>query len=156
MSKTFVHTTRPAPEALLYGGHMKTGWSLMTKLLATGVLVAVGACGPEKSESSKGGAASAGGEPSIVITDQAEWDELAAAGKTSFDSACGDCHPGGEADLGPALKGEKAPVAQMVKQIREGSGQMKPIGEDKLAEAEMKGLLVYLASIDAVADVKGP
>jgi mono/diheme cytochrome c family protein len=135
---------------------MKTGLSLMTKLLAVGALVVVSACGPEKSESSRGGAASAGGEPSIVINDQAEWDQLAEAGKTSFDSACGDCHPGGESDLGPALKGHKEPVAQMVKQIREGSGQMKPIGEDKLPEAEMKGLLVYLSTIDAVGDVKGP
>ena len=63
---------------------------------------------------------------------------------------------GGEADLGPALKGEKEPSHKMVKQIREGSGRMAPIGEDKLPEAEMKGLLVYLASIDAVGDIKAP
>jgi mono/diheme cytochrome c family protein len=136
---------------------MKTGSSLFTKSLATGLLVAaVCACGPEKSQSSGGGAESAGGEPSIVISDQAEWDELAEAGKTSFDTACGDCHPGGEKDLGPELKGEKIASSKMVTQIREGSGQMKPIGEDKLPEAEMKGLLVYLATLNAVGDVKGP
>lgn len=92
----------------------------------------------------------------MVITDKAEWDSLAAAGKTSFDTACGSCHPGGEADLGPALKGHMESSAKMKQQIREGSGRMAPIGEDKLPEDQMQGLLVYLTTIGAVGDIKGP
>jgi mono/diheme cytochrome c family protein len=127
--------------------------------LATGMLtvaVASYACGGDKTTAPQEGAASAGGEPALVITDQAEWDSLAASGKTSFDTACGACHPGGEADLGPVLKGKNKTTALMTQQIREGSGKMKPVGPDRLPEEEMKGLMVYLASIDAVGDVKGP
>jgi mono/diheme cytochrome c family protein len=134
---------------------MKMSCTWITTALTAGALLLT-ACGKGGSETSEGGGAASGGEPAIVITDQAEWDTLASAGKESYDRACGTCHPGGEADLGPALKGEETAAAKMTKQIREGSGKMAPIGEDKLPEAEMKGLLVYLASIDAVGDVKGP
>lgn len=130
------------------------GCTWITTALAAGALL-LAACGG-KGETAEGGGAASGGEPAIVITDQAEWDTLASAGKESYDRACGTCHPGGEADLGPALKGENTPTATMTRQIREGSGKMAPIGEDKLPESEMKGLLVYLATIDAVSDVKGP
>jgi mono/diheme cytochrome c family protein len=123
--------------------------------MAAGALL-LAACGGKGGDTSEGGEAASGGEPSIVITDQAEWDTLASAGKESYDRACGTCHPGGEADLGPALKGEKTRSAKMTKQIREGSGKMAPIGEDKLPESEMKGLLVYLSTLDAVSDVQGP
>jgi mono/diheme cytochrome c family protein len=133
---------------------MKMRCTLITTTLAVGALM-LGACGKGAS-TSEGGGAGSGGEPAVVIADQAEWDSLASAGKTSYDRACGTCHPGGEADLGPALKGHEESAAKMTKQIREGSGKMAPIGEDKLPESEMKGLLVYLATIDAVGDVKGP
>jgi mono/diheme cytochrome c family protein len=86
----------------------------------------------------------------------AEWESLTTAGKTSFDMACGSCHPGGEADLGPALKGHMEPIDHMTKQIREGSGRMKPIDTTTLPEDQMKGLMVYLSSIGAVAGVQGP
>jgi cytochrome c5 len=133
---------------------MKKGWTwLSAALLSTAALAA---CGGEKSTTPEPGAASSGGEPSLVITDQGEWDTLSAQGKTAFDNTCGTCHPGGEADLGPALKGHQESSADMMKQVREGSGRMKPIGVDKLPQSEEKALLVYLASIGAVGDVKGP
>ena len=133
---------------------MKSGLTWITTLLAAGAML-LGACGKGGS-SSEGGDEASGGEPAIVITSQAEWDSLAEAGKESYDNACGTCHPGGEADLGPALKGHMEPSAKMKRQIRKGSGRMAPIGTDKLPESEMKGLLVYLATIEAVGDVKGP
>jgi mono/diheme cytochrome c family protein len=134
---------------------MKNGLTwLMAALLGTALTAA--ACGGEKSTTPEGGAASAGGEPTLVVTDQAEWDSLAASGKTSFDTACGACHPGGEADLGPKLKGHQESSADMMRQIRQGSGRMKPVGTDRLPETEEKGLLVYLATLGAVSDVKGP
>lgn len=135
---------------------MKNGLTwLMAALLGTAA--AATACGGEKTTpESGGGAASAGGEPALVISDQAEWDSLLASGKTSFDTACGACHPGGEADLGPKLKGHAESTKDMMTQIRQGSGRMKPIGTDKLPESDEKGILVYLASIGAVGDVKGP
>lgn len=135
---------------------MKIGLTLIAAAAAASALTLTAACGPEKTAPASGAAESAGGEPAIVVTDKAEWESLAAAGKTSFDTVCGDCHPGGDADLGPKLKGHAEPSADMIRQIRQGSGRMKPIGEDKLPESEMKGLLVYLATLDAVGDVKGP
>ncbi len=92
----------------------------------------------------------------MVITDAAEWQSLTASGQVSYDRTCGACHPGGDADLGPALKGHMYTMADMTKQIREGSGRMKPIDTSKLPEEEMKGMMVYLATISAVSDVKGP
>lgn len=134
---------------------MKNGFTwLAAALLSTTSLVV--ACGGEKSTTPEEGAASAGGEPAMVITDQAEWDTLAAQGQSAFETACGACHPGGEADLGPAIKGHQETTAHMMKQIREGSGRMKPVGTDRLPESDEKALLVYLATIGAVGDVKGP
>lgn len=128
----------------------------ITASLLTGAL-ALSACGKGKGgEGAEGAEAASGGEPAFVITDKAEWDGLVASGQTSFDNSCGNCHPGGDADVGPALKGEKEPSAKMIKQIRDGSGKMAPIGVNKLPEDEMKGLLVYLASINAVGDIKAP
>jgi len=134
---------------------MKMGFTWITTTLAASALLLT-ACGKGGGETSEGGGAASGGEPALVISDKAEWDSLAAAGQTSYDRACGSCHPGGDADLGPALKGHKESSATMTKQIRKGSGRMAPIGEDKLPESEMKGLLVYLATLDAVGDVQGP
>ncbi|MDB4975825.1 MAG: Cytochrome [Myxococcaceae bacterium] len=135
---------------------MKTGWTWITTALLAGAL-AMSACGKGKdAEAAEGAEPAAGGEPALVISDQAEWDTLLASGKESFDNTCGNCHPGGDADLGPKISGHAESTAKMTKQIRKGSGRMAPIGEDKLPEAELKGLLVYLSSIDAVGDVKGP
>lgn len=135
---------------------MKKGWTWLSAALLGAAAVTCVACGGEKSTTPESGAASSGGEPALVVTDQAEWDGLLASGKTAFDTACGACHPGGEADLGPALKGHQESTADMMKQIRQGSGRMKPIGTDKLPESDEKAILVYLASIGAVGDVKGP
>jgi mono/diheme cytochrome c family protein len=137
------------------GGFMFTGWKWFAATLVGGALV-LGACGSKKSESEEGAQATSGGEPEIVVADQAEWSQLVASGQATFDNSCGSCHPGGEADLGPKLKDHAEPIAKMRKQIRKGSGRMAPIGEDRLPESDMKGLLVYLASIDAVEGVKRP
>ncbi|MFT3924624.1 MAG: cytochrome c [Myxococcales bacterium] len=109
-----------------------------------------------------GGAAPAGSTtpataaPTLVITEPAEWQSLVTAGKGSFDLACGSCHPGGDADLGPALKGHALPLDAMTKQIREGSGRMKPIDQTQLPEDQMRGLFVYLSTLAAVSGVQGP
>jgi mono/diheme cytochrome c family protein len=125
---------------------------------ATAASFMLAACGGGGSSSTtpESSAASAGGEPALVVTDAAEWESLSAAGKSSFDISCGSCHPGGDADLGPSLKGHALPVATMTKQIREGSGRMKPIDEAQLPEDQMRGLMVYLSTLGAVGDVKGP
>jgi len=133
---------------------MTNGFLWMRRAFSVATL-ALAACGGGSAEPA-GGAPASGGEPAIVITDAAEWEALTASGKTSFDRACGACHPGGDADLGPALKGHMYTMADMTKQVREGSGRMKPVDTTKLPEEEMRGMMVYLATIGGVSDVKGP
>jgi mono/diheme cytochrome c family protein len=129
---------------------------LPTLSAASALLLATACGGAGAGATAEPGAAAAGGEPAIVVTDAAEWESLTASGKTSFDIACGSCHPGGDADLGPSLKGHGLTVANMTKQIREGSGRMKPIDQTQLPEDQMKGLMVYMSTLGAVGDVKGP
>lgn len=133
---------------------MTVGLLWITRAVSAATLVLT-ACGGGSAEPT-GGAAASGGEPALVITDAAEWESLTASGKDSFDRTCGACHPGGDADLGPALKGHMYTMANMTQQIRDGSGRMKPIDTSKLPEEEMKGMMVYLATLNAISDVKGP
>lgn len=134
---------------------MATLSNWLPTVCASGALL-LAACGGGGSKAAESAAPTAGGEPALVITDAAEWESLKTAGKTSFDMACGSCHPGGDADLGPSLKGHALTTADMTKQIREGSGRMKPIDEAQLPEDQMRGLMVYLSTLGAVGDVKGP
>jgi mono/diheme cytochrome c family protein len=71
-------------------------------------------------------------------------------GKEMFDALCGDCHPGGESDVGPSLIADPHTPPQIRKQIREGSGKMKPFSEKRLGPDDMEAVLAYLASINAV------
>lgn len=133
---------------------MTNGFTWMRRAITASAL-ALTACGGGAAEPA-GGEPASGGEPAIVITDAAEWEALTASGKVSYDRACGACHPGGEADLGPAIKGHALTMAAMTTQIREGSGRMRPIDATKLPEEEMRGIMVYMATLSAVSDVKGP
>jgi hypothetical protein len=101
-----------------------------------------GASEPSSGESSAGGE-SAQYEGAIGSTD-------ADHGKAVFDSSCGDCHPGGEADVGPSLIAEAHTPARVRPQIREGSGKMRPVSEKRLSNEDMEAVLAYLASINAV------
>jgi len=134
---------------------MRINW--LPTICASSLLM-LAACGGGKggAETGEAAAAAAGGEPAITVSDAAEWDGLLASGKASFDASCGSCHPGGDADLGPSLKAESHTVAQMTKQIREGSARMKPIDSAQLPDDQMKGLMVYMSSLGAVSDVKRP
>ena len=73
-----------------------------------------------------------------------------AAGRARYDRACGRCHPGGEEDIGPRLTGKLLTEERMIRQIRQGTGRMRPISLTKLPEAEMPAVLSYLRSIRAV------
>jgi mono/diheme cytochrome c family protein len=127
--------------------------STWMKGLSTSTLLWIG-CGG--AQTGTGGTTPVQSAPTLVVTDPGEWQSLTTSGKDTFDVSCGSCHPGGDADLGPALKGHAVPMDEMVRQIREGSGRMKPIDEKLLPEGQMRGLMVYLATLEAVSGVKGP
>lgn len=74
-------------------------------------------------------------------------------GKRAFEARCDTCHPGGDEDIGPKITGIRWPVHRMEKQIREGSGRMRPITTAKLSDADLDALMVYLARLGAVRGV---
>ena len=102
-----------------------------------------GASEPSGGESSGGGEASAEYEGPIASTD-------VEGGKTVFATYCDDCHPDGDADVGPSLIAEPHTPARLRQQIREGSGKMKPFSEKRVSKEDMEAVLAYLDSIGAV------
>ena len=93
--------------------------------------------------SSSGNEAAAEYEGAIASTD-------VEAGKTVFATYCDDCHPDGDADVGPSLIADPHTPALLRKQIREGSGKMKPFPEKRVSKDDLEALLAYLDSIGAV------
>ncbi len=71
-------------------------------------------------------------------------------GVQEFNRACGRCHPNGEEDTGPALRGMGKSQADMTKIIRQGSGKMRPIAPAKLSDANLAKVMLFLRSIRAV------
>jgi mono/diheme cytochrome c family protein len=71
-------------------------------------------------------------------------------GKELFTTNCDDCHPGGDSDVGPSLIAKPHTPPQIRKQIREGSGRMKPFSEKRLTKDDVEAVLAFLASINAV------
>ncbi|MCB9708161.1 MAG: cytochrome c [Myxococcales bacterium] len=101
-------------------------------------------------------ASTASPDADVQVPTKAEWKALVRRGQRRFDRACGNCHPDGEEDLGPSIIDIRWTTAKMVKQIRKGSGKMKPISTKRLPEDEMEPLMAYLATIQAVKDVAKP
>jgi mono/diheme cytochrome c family protein len=87
---------------------------------------------------------------------KADWKDLVQRGQRRFDKACGNCHPDGEEDLGPSIIGIRWSVPRMTKQIRNGSGKMKPISKKRLPESEMDPLMAYMSTFRAVKGINQP
>lgn len=115
---------------------------LLTVTLALG-LIACG--GGSKGGEEAGGESTSGGEAeyagAIASTD-------VETGKQKFEDFCSDCH--GEGGDAPNLTEKPHTPAQLRKQIREGSGKMRPIPEHRLGKEDLEAVLAYLASVNAV------
>ena len=112
------------------------------------VMMALAACGGAGAGAEEpGGEETSGGdaayEGQITSTD-------VDAGKELFSTHCDDCHPDGEEDVGPSLIAAPHSPAQLRKQVREGSGKMRPFSEKRISAEELESLLAYLQSINAV------
>lgn len=116
-------------------------WASLCLLGLAAVGCGGGAAEPE-AEGSSGGEASAYEGP-IASTDVARGQEV-------FANFCDDCHPGAGEDVGPSLIADPHSPAQLRKQIREGSGKMRPFSEKRLSNEDMETLLAWLASVNAV------
>ncbi|MDH5671008.1 MAG: cytochrome c [Myxococcales bacterium] len=121
-------------------------WKLMMVSAAWAlVLVGCGGGGAEEPEAggAEGGETSEYGGP-IASTDVDH-------GKEVYGTHCDDCHPDGQEDVGPSLIAEPHSPADLRKQVREGSGKMRPFSPNRLSDDDLEAMLAYLDSIGAVA-----
>lgn len=91
-----------------------------------------------------------GEDPAMV------WRQMVGRGRSVFRQACDTCHPGGEADIGPGIKGLGYSVERMTRQIRRGSGRMRPIPPARLPDRYMGDLMAYLSVLRTVRGVERP
>jgi mono/diheme cytochrome c family protein len=113
-----------------------------------GVLLAIGCGGGGGGSSKAEGESSSGGEAGGYEGPVASTD--ATHGKEVFANFCDDCHPDGGEDVGPSLIAHPHTPARLRKQIREGSGKMRPFSAKRLSDEDMEAILAWLASVDAV------
>jgi mono/diheme cytochrome c family protein len=65
-------------------------------------------------------------------------------GEAVFFEQCNQCHPGGDAGLGPAINNKPLPEALIRLQVRKGIGAMPAIPEHAISERELDDLVEYL------------
>ncbi len=65
-------------------------------------------------------------------------------GEQAYVVHCGQCHPGGEGGLGPALSTKPSPGVAMKLQVRQGFGAMPKFSEEKLSELDLDAIVDYL------------
>jgi mono/diheme cytochrome c family protein len=70
-------------------------------------------------------------------------------GQVLFHKFCYQCHPNGEAGLGPAINDKPAPLAMIRLQVRSGLGAMPAFPEKLLADRDLEALLSF---VDAQRD----
>ena len=67
-----------------------------------------------------------------------------ASGQQVFMRECHQCHPGGEAGLGPAINNKPLPGFMMRFQIRRGFGAMPAFSQSEISPEELDNLILYL------------
>lgn len=65
-------------------------------------------------------------------------------GERLFHRWCYQCHPGGEAGLGPPINNRPLPHIAIRTQIRKGVGAMPAFGDDLLSDSDVTAILAYL------------
>ena len=68
-------------------------------------------------------------------------------GQQAFMKHCHQCHPGGEAGLGPALNNKPLPQFLMRFQVRQGFGAMPAFSEQEINDEDLDHLLAYLKAL---------
>jgi mono/diheme cytochrome c family protein len=100
--------------------------------LAGVTLFAIGACGNSRRAGPEAG-------PAPVTT------TALAEGRQVFQRNCYQCHPAGQAGLGPALNNKPIPRFLMATQVRQGVGAMPGFDKQEISDLELDHLLDYMA-----------
>lgn len=99
-----------------------------------GTTLALAACGPEARKS----------EP---LTGPLELSEQARLGREHFMRHCNECHPGGEAGLGPALNSKLLHAAEIRAQVRNGFGEMPAFDDARLPDQDLDAIIAFLEAL---------
>jgi mono/diheme cytochrome c family protein len=70
-----------------------------------------------------------------------------AHGRIVFQQRCHQCHPNGEAGLGPALNNKPAPVFLMKTQVRFGLGAMPRFDNHAISHNDLDDLIAYVIAL---------
>jgi mono/diheme cytochrome c family protein len=70
-----------------------------------------------------------------------------AQGQKIFLQNCHQCHPHGDAGLGPALNNKPAPRFLIKTQVRAGLGTMPSFSKEKISPEELDELVDYLKAL---------
>jgi mono/diheme cytochrome c family protein len=65
-------------------------------------------------------------------------------GEQMFDRNCSQCHPGGEAGLGPALNDKPLPQFAVRIQVRNGVGAMPRFRSTELSDEQLRAVMAYM------------
>jgi mono/diheme cytochrome c family protein len=74
-------------------------------------------------------------------------DEHVLRGQQVFMQQCHQCHPGGEAGLGPAINNKPLPGFLIKLQVRQGFGAMPAFTEHHLSSEELDDVVTYLKAL---------
>jgi mono/diheme cytochrome c family protein len=67
-----------------------------------------------------------------------------ALGERVFDLKCSQCHPGGEAGLGPALNDKPLPQFAVRIQVRNGVGAMPRFSSREITDEQLSAVTSYM------------
>lgn len=68
-------------------------------------------------------------------------------GRRAFMHHCHECHPGGDAGLGPAINNKPLPAGLIKFQVRQGLGVMPAFDREHLGDAELDAIAAYLIAL---------
>jgi mono/diheme cytochrome c family protein len=68
-------------------------------------------------------------------------------GERVFAMHCDQCHPGGEAGLGPAINDRPLPGIAIKTQVRAGVGAMPAFSDDVLGDGDLDALTEYILAL---------
>lgn len=68
-------------------------------------------------------------------------------GQKVFMRECHQCHPGGEAGLGPSINDKPLPGFMIRLQVRQGVGAMPAFSPDEISPQEVDNLVLFLQEL---------